>query len=130
MLAWLRRILHKEEPLTGAPASPRVKTYSAASGYVYQYIYRGQRKSKGEYVFEVTSDLKRYFFSSVFVPDGVLRGWQAEHGRELTPTERYAIAKIALFQAFDEREKPDQMREPVRVRPTDLEAILERLGID
>jgi hypothetical protein len=130
MLSWLRRIFRKHEPLSGAPARPRVKTYSAASGYVYQYIYRGQRKREGEYVFDITSDLKRYFLASVFVPDGVLKRWQTTHGRELTATERYAIAKMALFQAFDEREKPDQMRLPIRVRETDLEAILERLGID
>jgi len=41
MLNWLRK--KKEAPLTGAPAVRRQKTYSAESGYVYQYFYEGQR---------------------------------------------------------------------------------------
>ena len=33
----------KPLPLTGAPAVRRLKSYSAQSGYVYQYFYEGQR---------------------------------------------------------------------------------------
>ena len=35
----------KPLPLTGAPAVRRLKSYSAQSGYVYQYFYEGQRHS-------------------------------------------------------------------------------------
>ena len=45
-------------------------------------------------------------------------------------SERHAIAKMALFQAFDERSQPTEMRHPVRLRPADVNAILENLGID
>ena len=41
MFDWLRK--KKDAPLTGAPAVRRQKTYSAESGYVYQYFYEGQR---------------------------------------------------------------------------------------
>jgi hypothetical protein len=68
--------------------------------------------------------------ASVVVPEEHLRGWAQAHGRELSATERYAVAKMALFQAFDERAKPAQMTQPVYVRESDLDAILERLGID
>src|SRR5262245_516355 len=33
----------KKAPLTGVPAVRRMKTYSAQSGYVYQYYYEGRR---------------------------------------------------------------------------------------
>ena len=56
--------------------------------------------------------------------------WQGAHQRELSSTERYAIAKMALFQAFDEREHPSQMKHEVQVRPADVDAILASLDID
>ncbi|MCS6952165.1 MAG: hypothetical protein RMK57_09455 [Bryobacterales bacterium] len=133
MWNWLRK---RPAPLTGAPAVRRQKTYSAQSGYVYQYYYEGQREvSRGrergaEYVFEVTADRKTSFPVSVFVSSEALAVWEQRHGRSLTATERYAIAKMALFAAFDEREDPRQMRDEVRVQPADVEAILERLGIE
>ena len=49
--------------------------------------------------------------------------------RELSLTERYAVAKIALFQAFDERPDPAQLRDEVRVRNADVEGIIETLGL-
>ena len=51
------------------------------------------------------------------------------HGRQLSTTERYAIAKMALFQAFDERPVPALMKDPVHVRAADVEAIVETLGL-
>jgi hypothetical protein len=40
----LRNFFSKKPlPLTGAPAVRRLKSYSAQSGYVYQYFYEGQR---------------------------------------------------------------------------------------
>ena len=44
MLDWLRK--KKQAPLTGAPPVRRQKTYSAESGYVYQYFYEGQRAAE------------------------------------------------------------------------------------
>ena len=132
MFEWLRRANRKPPaPLHGAPAVQRQKTYSAQSGYVYQYVYEGLREAKGgtEYVFEVTSDRKTSFPVSVLLEHAAIAAWNREHSRELTPTEHYAIAKMMLFQAFDERAKPEQMRQEVRVRPADAAAILDSLGI-
>jgi hypothetical protein len=133
MFRWLRK--KQLAPLTGAPAVRRQKTHSAQSGYVYQYFYEGQRpglrdRERGsEFVFEVTSDRKTSFPVSVFVSETAITVWEERHGRILTSSERYAVAKMALFQAFDEREAPAQMREEVRVRVADVEAILSTLGV-
>ena len=43
------------------------------------------------------------------------------------PTEH--LAKLALFQAFDERATPDLMKSEVRVRNADMQSILETLGL-
>jgi hypothetical protein len=127
---------HKPEPLTGAPPVRRQKTYSGQSGYVYQYYYEGHRPYKrdrdrgGEYVFEVSADRKTSMMVSVLVSDQALEVWERRHGRGLRANERYAIAKMALFQAFDERPDPSTMNADVRVRAADVDAILIQLGIE
>ena len=130
MFRWFRKTA--PPPLTGAPVVQRRKTYSAASGYVYQYHYAGYRPlDQGtEYVFSVSADRKTSFDISVIVQAEALESWQRERQRELTAAERYGIAKMALFQAFDERETPEQMREQVAVRPADAAQILSTLGLD
>jgi hypothetical protein len=126
----------RRAPLTGAPAQPRQKSYSAQSGYVYQYFYLGERKGRcdrqpgTEYVFDVTADRRHSFPVSVFVADPALDAWQARQGRRLQANERYAIAKMALFQAFDERNSPAEMRLELRVREADVDLILDWLGIE
>jgi len=129
--SWFGR---KPVPLTGAPAVRRQKTYSARSGYVYQYFYEGQRPADPgpgtEFVFDVSADRKTSAPVSVFVLEPAVKAWEGEHGRELTATERYAIAKIALFQAFDERESPAAMSDAVRVNADAVDDILRTLEID
>jgi hypothetical protein len=125
----------KPLPLTGAPAVRRLKSYSAQSGYVYQYFYEGQRPYGGggesgvEYVFTVSADRKTFHPVSVLVGEGEVLAWERGHGRELASTERYAVSKMALFQAFDERATPLGMKQEVRVRSADMAAIIETLGL-
>ncbi|HUK15989.1 MAG TPA: hypothetical protein VLW65_06220 [Bryobacteraceae bacterium] len=112
-----------------------MKTYSAQSGYVYQYFYEGYRaytsgkESGQEYVFRISPDRKSWHDTGVFLAEEAVRAWEAAHERTLNSTERYAVAKVALFQAFDERSAPAQMKEGVRVRPADVEGIIENLGL-
>lgn len=124
MLAWLRRLGRRGQPapLTGAPAVRRLKSYSAASGYAYQYFYEGHRGT--EYFFQVSADRRTYSSVAVLLSDAALHS----SPREIDSTERYAVAKMALFGAFDERAGPDEMRQPIRVRPRNLAAIAEKLG--
>jgi hypothetical protein len=112
-----------------------MKTYTAQSGYVYHYYYEGHRafNSAGErgteFVFTVAADRKNWQPTAVILADDAVHAWERSHARELTPTERYAVAKMALFQAFDERPSPARMDEAVRVRPADIEGIIETLGL-
>ena len=127
---------NRKSPLAGAPSHRRRKTYSAGSGYVYQYQYQGYRVvadsggSATEYVFDVSADRKSSFAVSVLVADDATRAWERSRSRDLTSVERYAVAKMALFGAFDNREQPSLMREPVWVREAEVEEILATLGID
>ena len=125
----------KPLPLTGSPAVRRLKSYSAQSGYVYQYFYEGQRpflsggESGTEFVFSVSADRKAFHPVSVLVSESALLGWEQAHDHTLSSTERYAISKMALFQAFDERATPELMKQEVRVRAADVSAINETLGL-
>lgn len=95
---------------------PRQKTYSAATGWVYQYVYRGQRKvaepSATEYVFAATRDRKNYFPITVILRESVGEDC-AEQGRPLLPAEHYAIAKMSLFEAFDEYQSIEQFSQAI-----------------
>jgi hypothetical protein len=110
MLGRLRNLFRKApSPLRGAPKVRREKSYTAESGYVYQYHYLGYREAarKGvpglEYLFRVSSDRAGTFQVIVFLGRDALEPWQKANGRELAPAEQYAIVKLSLFQAFDQR---------------------------
>lgn len=137
MWRWLRRLAAKDPaPLTGAPAVRRIKTYSAESGYVYEYYYQGHRRARRpgapgvEYVFNVSADRRTFAPVTVFLPDESVESWEEQHDEELTSTERYAVVKLALFQAFNERTNPAQMRHEVRIRLADISEILSRLDYE
>jgi hypothetical protein len=109
-----------------------MKSYSSGSGYAYQYCYEGQRAlgaAGWEFVFSVSADRTHWRRTSVVLGDAATAEWRERHGRELSSTERYAVAKMALFQAFDER-TPERMKDEVRVRAADVEAIAETLGLE
>ncbi len=129
VLRWLRFDLSPR--LTGAPAVRREKTYSAADGCVYNYFYLGHRPCRGgvEYAFEASRDRRTSSRVSVVLSNAALAPWQSAHQRELTGTERYAVAKLALQATFDRgRALTEQKR--IHVQPADAAAILGALGID
>ena len=136
LVDWWRRFRGKDpEPLTGAPALRRRKTYSGLSGYVYQYFYSGHRPARhagaaaSEYVFDVSADRRSSFSVSVLVLEAAVESWEERH-RKLAANERYAIAKMALFGAFDERENPERMKEAVVVTVAEIGAILRSLDVE
>ena len=112
-----------------------MKTYSGQSGYVYQYYFDGYRAYREaheqgrEFVFTVSADRKMWHAVSVHLHDDAVAQWESAHARTLSGNERYAVAKLALFQAFDDRATPALMKEPVRVRAADVESIIETLGL-
>lgn len=107
------------EPLRQFVLSQRLKHYSAASGVVYQYVFRGKSRSEtgqgGEaHVFEVTADRTAAFPVHVEIGPEELRFCEERLGFALRWNDEYALAKLALFDAFDERENAAAMRESVR----------------
>jgi hypothetical protein len=123
---WFRK---KEAPLTGAPAVRRLKTYPAETGHVYQYYYEGNREGT-EFVFTVSAGRTTWRESAVIVSADAVRSWEEAHARTLSAAERYAVAKMALFQAFDERALPLDMQRPIHVDEREIAAIMERLGLE
>jgi hypothetical protein len=127
------------------PAMPRpdavrrVKSYSAADGYVYQYYFfegnRGQRGGSpgGEFTYVVSADRRATFSFKIFVMQSALDAWAKQNGRPLSSSEEYAVAKMRLFQAFDEGsvQAPPEGQQPreVVVDESNLENLLVQLGI-
>jgi len=117
----------------------RVKTYSAADGFVYQYYFfegnRSQRggSSGGEFAYVVSIDRQTAFPFKIFVHQSALEGWAVKNGRALSSSEEYAVAKMRLFNAFDEGVvKASPQGEPPReviVNEANLEELLGQLGI-
>jgi hypothetical protein len=118
--------------LVGAPAQRRMKTYSAQSGYIYHYFYEGLRETDDllEYCFEISGDRKTWFRTTVKLPRAGLEAWTGSYGRKLRLQEQYAIAKLALFEAFDTRIVPDEMRQPVCVPATGISQLLAKFEIE
>lgn len=118
-------------PLTGAPPVRRLKTFQAQSGYVYEYFYEGRREAAGatEFVFSVSADKKTPISVSVVVETLAISRWE-QANRPVRDPERYAIAKMALFEAFDARETPAALREPVRVGDAGVASALASLDLD
>jgi hypothetical protein len=123
-----------------APNPPirRVKTYTGAQGYVYQYYFVGQRPALAgdpeapatEFVFDVTSDRKLTYAVSVFLPEGPRRAWAESHGRPLKDAEQYAAAKLRLFRAFDELENVKAAGRRLSIDTPLLEEALSSLGVE
>ncbi len=113
----------------------RVKSYSAATGYVYQYhFYEVQKTRRGlasgtEYVYMVSADRRKVFPLRIFVRRGAVDNWGRKNGRELTGTEEYAVAKMRLFQAFDEVENLVSASTELVVDEANLETLLQQLDL-
>ena len=116
--------------------NPRIKLYSAESGYVYQYFFVESRPMKRlwgpkgtAFVFSVSRDRKTYYAMEVTVEEAALEAWAGSHGRALSDNEKYAAAKMRLFRAFDESPADHPVRR-VRVDPANIESLLEPLRLD
>jgi len=136
-MSWLGKLFKKEKeaPLRGARPVRREKTYSADTGYVYQYFYEGYRESQRdgeegiEHVFSVTSDRVSRFPIHIFVAHQVTVAWKESNDRELTPTEQYAVVKMTLFEAFDERTDFDGSARTINVSLENIEQHAETLDL-
>jgi hypothetical protein len=126
-------------PMTRPDAVRRVKSYSATNGYVYQYCFyevnriTHQGAPAGEFIYAVSADRKTTFPLRIVVVQAALEAWAQTNGRALTSSEEYAVAKMRLFQAFDESEVPVTAPEAQELRllvdDSRLEDLLRMLNI-
>ena len=113
----------------------RIKSYSAASGYVYQYQFQDVHPSTksgepgNENAYYVSADRKTMFLIRIFVSGQATETWRKQTGRVLTGTEEYAVAKMRLFQAFDEVEDFATARPDLSVDDSNLAELLARLDL-
>jgi len=113
----------------------RIKSHSAETGAVYQYAFVEVRKARRgltlgtDYVYIVSVDRHENFPLSVFVKQSSVDKWAKRQGRKLSGTEEYAVAKMRLFQAFDEVEGLATLRPDLVVDDSNLEALLEKLDL-
>lgn len=135
MFGFLKRLRRAAEtpaaPLRGVPQVRRLKNYSAASGYAYEYFFEGYRDlaSAREYVFTLSGDRKNWREFRLVLPAEAVEPWQRQHERTLADNERYAVAKLSLFEAFDRIESPPLFPGTLTVTAEQLEQVLGRIGI-
>lgn len=116
----------------------RLKTYTGAQGYVYQYYFVGKRAAlpddpedpATEFIFDVTSDRKLTYSVSIFLPEAPLAAWSKNHGRALNDAEQYAAVKLRLFRAFDELEDVKAEGRRLQIDTQLLEESLASLGLE
>jgi len=131
--------MSKPEPSTSTTRQPlrRMKTYTGAQGYVYQYYFVGKRRALAndseppawEYIFDVSPDSKTTFAVSVFLTEGAVREWETDHDRKLSEAEQYGAVKIRLFRAFDEVEDMLHQGRRLSINGRSLGQALDTLGI-
>ena len=115
----------------------RHKQYAAETGVSYEYFFAGTRHvirpeglgSGAEYEFVVVPGAASPFTLRVFVSDTALATWQALRGRDLSPNEIYAAAKMRLFQAFDDGGPLRADGLDLLVDGENIEALLEPLDL-
>ena len=117
----------------------RIKSYSAANGYVYQYCFYEVNRvvesngPAGEFIYAVSADRKTMFGLRIVVFQSALEAWARANGRALTSSEEYAVAKIRLFCAFDDGEVPVSADAAAQlslvVDESNLEELLRALNI-
>jgi len=115
----------------------RYKVYAAETGISYQYFFESRRRvcrpeGQGlgsDFTFVVIADQHPPFTLRVFVSDRAVQTWRGYHGRDLDANELYAAAKMRLFRAFDEEEHLRQEALSLLVDETNVEELLEPLGL-
>ncbi len=116
----------------------RLKTYTAQTGYVYEYYFVGKRPALAddplspatEFIFDVSSDRKTTYAVSVFLPPQVVETYTTTHERTLSEPEKYAAIKMRLLQALDEI--TDMLRDGRRLTldTESMSALLQSVGIE
>jgi hypothetical protein len=131
----LERTISDSKPSTTVR---RVKTYTAQTGYVYEYYFVGKRAAletdpcapSTEFIFDVSADRKSIFAVSVFLPSRALDAYAADHGRTLSQPEQYAAAKLRLLEGFDEIANMLLDGRRLTLDAVTLASLLQSIGVD
>ena len=125
----LRRLFRRESPLVRGTGSARPRTYSADSGYVYEYSFAGFRSAGGvyEYVFTVSGGRGPGRRVQVVLPASAAE-WTGRN-RELTASERYGLAKVCLKNAMDRAAGPDVLEAEVRPGREEIAEVADLLDL-
>jgi hypothetical protein len=110
---------------------PRTKTYSGESGYVYQYHFEGERDYPDgkAYLFCISVAGAPPFVTEIRIRRTSTDPWELSERRKLTPTEHYAIAKMALFSLLDRASSPAALIDAYEVSAEEVREILRTLDI-
>ena len=65
----------------------------------------------------------------VVVSREAIERWAGHSGRSLNSTEEYAVAKMRLFQAFDQEDNLAQVRPVLQVDAGNLDGLIESLNL-
>lgn len=125
------------EVLGVAKMGRRYKVYAAETGISYQYFFESRRRvvrpegqgPGSDFTFVVIADQHLPFTLKVFVSDRAVEAWRQSRGGNLDANELYAAAKMRLFRAFDEEEHLRQEALNLLVDQTNVEELLEPLGL-
>lgn len=115
MFSWFSKSPSPVKPL---PLSRREKSYSAVSGFVYQYIFSGLAGS--QHVFRVSAGRQASFELRIDLGEDALRPCSERMGSELRWNEKYALAKLCLFACLDAASSPDELRQVIRPAAAEL----------
>ncbi len=115
----------------------RMKTYTAETGFVYQYYFVGKRDAlpdapenpATEYVFDVTADRKALYAISIFLRADALDAWALTHGRSLSQAEQYAAAKLRLFRGLEELGELASTGRHWLISSENIEELLAEIGL-
>jgi hypothetical protein len=115
----------------------RMKTYTAESGYVYQYYFVGKRAALAdeptapavEYVFDVTTGHEALHAVSIFLRAEAMDFWASRNGHRLNDAEQYAAAKLRLFRGFDEVEDLLDSERKLAIHADEIVPLLESLRL-
>ena len=125
----------KERSADRRPAVRRMKSFSAQSGYVYQYVYLGQRplaaEAGAEFVFSASADRKSWHDISVLVEERAVRAVGALAPAYALFNRMVRARQNGAVRGFRRTRDAGRMHgEPVRLRAADVAEIMERLGRD
>ena len=118
-------------PVKPAVRAPRLKTYSAQSGFVYQYMLAAEEHAGGarRYRFDLSANRGYHSFLTMELGDDVIQRWQQTRRRELSPTECYAMAKMKFFETLDSSELALAGNATVSISEVDMDSIAATLEL-